>query len=64
MSSITEALRDMSTSPDLYHIFKQDFELSFLGLCLTQPRADNYVDFATSKFMVHIEMDTTDSAKQ
>ena len=58
------SLKDISTSPYFYQIFKQKFELLSLDLWWMQTQADTPVNFATRKCIAHIQNNTKDSIKQ
>ena len=50
----------MSTSRDFYLVFKNLFDLKYLGFWWTQPRSDSGGDFSPKKFNLHIEIDRAD----
>ena len=50
----------MSTSRDFYLVFKNLFDLKYLGFWWTQPRSDTGGNFSPKKINLHIEIDRSD----
>ena len=65
LCTLTGSVEAMTTSPDFFNLFKSMFELKHLGLwwSIARTQARGGTDYARSKFVLHVEIDSTDLIK-